>query len=465
MAVALVVFAGRDGTAAPAPAAAGPAKERRVHVASAEASSYLVNDWNKFQENYLPLYVGDDDPKTAWSLKTEGIGEWLRVHATQMEGASKLRMKIRNGYQKSPKLFEANSRARELTITLLPSRKTIDVTLTDTQGWQEIAVDQPGGPLEAVELKLKSVYAGKKYDDLCISDVQLFVTATSSDNPAFEKQRMTKIVTWKKERVAAAKLFQTKLGQSLPIEAQYTAIPAGSDESKFPDKCRAAGEGTLCFMAHALGRAGSSKDKKKHAAALRMATDLVAAKFASMPPVRVSVRDKRPFPTVDGLCTPSIDSCLEDPCDSKLPLPIGGQIGYLDANALALIEQTGLPAFADALEHKPPQCHRAEPATFAWALRDAPPAGSAGETGRLRALLLIKCGMVDSREGSFPTARPQLLVYGTDGRLEVIADVSTAATLDWKTDGDAPKLGRAFVAGLRGADDLEIESAVAVATK
>ena len=91
--------------------------------------------------------------------------------------------------------------------------------------------------------------------------------------------------------------------------------------------------------------------------------------------------------------------------------------------------------------------------------------GSAGETGRLRALLLIKCGMVDSREGSFPTARPQLLVYGTDGRLEVIADVSTAATLDWKTDGDAPKLGRAFVAGLRGADDLEIESAVAVATK
>ena len=32
-----------------------PAKERRLHVAGAEASSYLVNDWNKFQENYLPL--------------------------------------------------------------------------------------------------------------------------------------------------------------------------------------------------------------------------------------------------------------------------------------------------------------------------------------------------------------------------------------------------------------------------
>jgi hypothetical protein len=131
----LAMFGGTAAVAAPPqtqPAkGAQPAKERRLHVASAEASSYLVNDWNKFQENYLPLYVGDDDSKTAWSLKTEGIGEWLRVHMTQMEGATKLRMKIRNGYHKSAKLFEANSRGKELTVTLLPSKKTVDVTLTD----------------------------------------------------------------------------------------------------------------------------------------------------------------------------------------------------------------------------------------------------------------------------------------------------------------------------------------------
>ena len=106
---------------------------------------------------------------------------------------------------------------------LLPSKKTVDVTLEDKSDWQEIAVEQPAGAFEAVELKVKSVYAGKKYDDLCISDVQLFVTATSSDNPAFEKQRLEKIATWKKERVAAAKMFKTKLGQSLPIAPQYVA--------------------------------------------------------------------------------------------------------------------------------------------------------------------------------------------------------------------------------------------------
>ena len=210
----------------PRPPSRVPPKERRLHVASAEASSYLINDWNKFQENYLPLYVGDDDPRTAWSLKTEGIGEWLRVHVTPMEGATKLRMKIRNGYQKTPRLWEANSRAKELTVVLLPSKKTVDVTLEDKSDWQEIAVEQPAGAFEAVELKVKSVYAGKKYDDLCISDVQLFVTATSSDNPAFEKQRLENIATWKKERVAAAKMFKTKLGQSLPIAPQYVASAA-----------------------------------------------------------------------------------------------------------------------------------------------------------------------------------------------------------------------------------------------
>ena len=468
IAVALLTFAGRDGAAAvpvaATPAAAGPAKERRLHVASAEASSYLVNDWNKFQENYLPLYVGDDDPKTAWSLKTEGIGEWLRVHMTQMEGATKLRMKIRNGYHKSAKLFEANSRGKELTVTLLPSKKTVDVTLTDTQDWQEIVVDQPAGPLEAVELKIKSVYPGKKYDDMCISDVQLFVTATSSDNPAFEKQRLTKIAEWKKERVAAAKLFKTKLGQSLPIDAQYVAVAEAGDASDWKNPC--IGQTAICFMKHAARRARNGKGKSKHAAALKTAAELIITdEFKSMPAVRVSVRDKRPIPAVDGLCTPVMDSCFEDPCESRLPLPITGQIGYLDAAALALIEQTGLPSFADAMAHKPPQCNRAEPATFAWALRDAAAAGSPAESGPLRALLLVRCGLVQGREGSYPAAHPQLLVYGGDGKLEVVANTGNVATLDWKTGSDGPKLAGAFVAGLNDADDLTVESVTVVANK
>ena len=176
-------------------------------------------------------------------------------------------------------------------------------------------------------------------------------------------------------------------------------------------------------MAHALGRAGSGKDKQKHALALRMASDLVAAKFASMPPVRVSVRDKRPFPAVDGLCTPSIDSCIEDPCDSRLPMPIGGQIGYLDANALALIEQTGLPAFADVLGQQAAAMpsRRTGDVRLGATRRRAGGLGRLGGGGARVAAHQVRNG--PSREGSFPKARPQLLVYGAEGRLEVIADV------------------------------------------
>jgi hypothetical protein len=469
--VVLLLSSGALAAAPPAPPARPrPPKERRLHVANAEASSYLVNDWNKFQENYLPLYVGDDDPRTAWSLKTEGIGEWLRVHVTPMEGATKVRMKVRNGYQKTPRLWEANSRARELTVTLLPSKKTVDVTLEDRSDWQEIAVEQPAGAFDAVELRVKSVYAGKKYDDLCISDVQLFVTATSSDNPAFEKQRLDKIATWKKERVAAAKMFKTKLGQSLPIAAQYVAQSVPGPTAATPPTHQTCVSNTperhtICYMSNALDRAARGAGKQKHESALKEAAQLAQTGFASMAPVRVSVSDKRPIPTVDGLCAPSIAGCFEDPCDRALPLPITGQLGYLDANALALVEQTGLASFSDVMAHKPAPCRREGKTTFGWALRDAP-SDPTGGAGRLRGLLLAVCGLVEGREGPYPSSTAQLLVYGADGRLEIVAGSSYAATLDWESGTEGPKLARAAVTGTDGADDLRIEAATAVvATK
>ena len=456
----VVSFAGPAVAAPPAAPKQQPAKERRLHVAAAEASSYLINDWNKFQENYLPLYVGDDDPRTAWSLKTEGIGEWLRVHVTPMEGATKLRMKIRNGYQKTPRLFEANSRAKELTVVLLPSKKTVDVTLKDASDWQEIVLDQPAGAFEVVEMKVKSVYPGKKYDDLCISDMQLFVTATSSDNPAFEKQRLEKITTWKKERVASAKMFKTKLGQSLPIASQYVATKRESGEDASCGR-----EDVTCYMSFALSRAAKAAGKGKHAAAIAAARELTRTQFAAMTAVRVSSRDKRPIPAVDGVCRPNLNSCEENPCYDALPMPITGQLGYLDTEALALIEQTGLPSFADALARKPPQCHRGEPTTFAWALRDGGSSAPDAGVAPLRALLLVTCGMVESREGSYAVARPQLLVYGADSHLEIVVNGENAATLDWDRAADGPKLARASVWGSEVGGDLEIEAATAVATK
>jgi hypothetical protein len=432
--------------------------ERRLHVSSAESSSYLINDWNKFQENYLPLYVGDDDPKTAWTLKTEGIGEWLRVHVTPMAGATKVRLKVRNGYQKSDKLWAANSRAHGLTVVLLPSKKTIDVDLTDAQGWQELAVEQPAGPFEAVELRVRSVFAGKKYDDLCLSDVEVFVTATTPDNPAFEKQRLQKLLDWKKDRLAAAKLFQSELGASMPIASQYVSTGGdGDDAHTMESKCRS---DRLCWMGEQLARRARA-GKDADVAGLKLARELAAARFASLTPVKLSTRDKRPIPQIDGVCIPDLGACSEDSCINRLPMP--PLLGYLDAHSLLTTEQTGLPSIDDVLASKPPQCKRSGDSTFAYESRDPPAAD--GTPGAIRTVLLVRCGMVEGREGLFSVTEPQLLVYSPAGTLDVLASANVAATFVWTREGGNARVASARVTDRFNASLLSFEAATAVARK
>jgi hypothetical protein len=443
-------------------ARAEPARERRLHVAAAEASSYLVNDWNRFQENYLPLYVGDDDPRTAWNLKTEGIGEWIRVHVTPMQNATHVRFRIRNGFQKSQKLFAANSRARQLTVVLLPSKQTVDVDLTDTFGWQDVAVDQPAGGLDAIELHVKAVYPGKKYDDLCLSDVQLYVTATTPDNPAYEKQHFAKIVTWKQERAAAAALFKSEVGKTLPIAAQYSvsvrpAVGHAKEMLKLSKECRGS---DACWIEANLKAAAEADLQASHHGALEMARALAGKQFAAMTPVRVSAQDRRPIPRVDGICTPTLDSCEADPCWESVPLPLSNQTGFLRSDDLALVEQTGLPSFAEAAAFKPAQCHTRDGATFAWAVRDTVVDGTIGP---LRALLLFRCGLVEGREGSYTAGRPQLLVYGQGRQLELTAGTEDVALLEWTLGPDGPKLASALLES-RG-ETVVAQAAPSVAAK
>src|SRR5689334_3483975 len=129
--------------AAPAVATAAPV-ERRLHTDSTESSSFLWNDWNKFQENYHPNYIADDDAKTAWveGAANSGAGEWVRINLTELDKTTKLRLKIRNGYQKSKALFKANARAKDITVRLLPSKTEVKATLTDKDGWQEVSITQ-----------------------------------------------------------------------------------------------------------------------------------------------------------------------------------------------------------------------------------------------------------------------------------------------------------------------------------
>jgi hypothetical protein len=111
---------------------------------------------------------------------------------------------------------------------------------------------------------------------------------------------------------------------------------------------------------------------------------------------------------------------------------------------------------------KPTPCHsQGAPTTFAWALRD--PADKDAVVGPLRALLLVACGMIEGREGPFPAARPQLLVYGDGGRLEVVADWNVAAILEWERSATGPKLARATTYDGMGSTDIVAVAGVVAA--
>ena len=142
---------------------------------------------------------------------------------SSMKGATKVRLRIRNGYQKSHKLFVANERAKRVAFTLLPGNTTIEKELTDTEGWQEVVLEQPAGVLAGLEMKIGSVFPGTKYEDLCISDVQVFVTAETPDNPAYEKSVFEKVKKWRADRIEAANAFaRAAKDRPLAVAASYT---------------------------------------------------------------------------------------------------------------------------------------------------------------------------------------------------------------------------------------------------
>src|SRR5688572_20889307 len=319
--------------------------ERRLHLSQVEASSYLVNDWNRFQENYVPLYIGDDDPVTAWNDGVDGspAGQWLRLHFSALPGTTRVRLQVRNGYQKNQKIYTANARPKGATIVLMPSGVKKDVELTDAFGWQDLIVEQASGPVEAVELRVRSVYEGSKYDDLAVSDVQVHVTSTAAENPAFEKSRFDKILTWKKERLAAAKLFKTNAAKALPIAGQYVA--SSEERGRFSNptkKCQDA----ACWLADEVTEAKGSEAADKHMAAMNLAIKLARDGFKSLTPVKAVARVSRPVPAVDGICRPSIDVCAEDPCYQALPMPLTGQLAFLDAANVGILGVKDAPPVA-----------------------------------------------------------------------------------------------------------------------
>jgi hypothetical protein len=194
-------------TVEPAAKPRAQAIERRLYPTRADASSFLEAEHPPYVQ-YHPNYAIDGDPKTAWNegAPNDGPGEWIRFAVTKQKNVGRVRLRILDGFHYSEPIYRANARAKTIDIRLLPDGKPRRQILDDKMAWQEIAFPTETAVLDAIEIKVVDVYPGAKFKDLAISEVEIYVTSESPEQPDVEKKQADAIAAWKKDQRALSEL-------------------------------------------------------------------------------------------------------------------------------------------------------------------------------------------------------------------------------------------------------------------
>lgn len=413
-----------------APAAAAPT-ERRLHSDTIDASSFLWNDWNKFVENYHPNYVADDDPVTAWveGAPSSGAGEWLRIAVTPLDKTTKVRLRVRNGYQKTPALWKANARAKAVTVRLLPSKAEKQVVLKDADGWQEVVVEQASGPLKAVELAIGSVYEGTKYADLCISDVQVFATSETPDNPAFEKSKLASLMSWRSARIAAAKVFSQKKVE-LPLYPAYATKRTEGPDGGGPGSSRSS------LIKAAKGDPGFAKEWKDALAS----AEALEQNLDKMTRAQLAPASQEELVAVDGLEITNIDNVAQQAYEtSSLRLPMLGLVSAMFADQLRVLDVKGKQTVSE-FDGTMGTC---QDRSATWVMR----AQSKEATGpaRVVAIAVGGCSKVAGRAGEYIVSTIEMMIYDAAGRLVLVVGEGHLDAYRWTAE-----TGKPMLAGGRG---------------
>lgn len=202
----------------------------RLYSPEGSATSFLRSNWNKYTENYHPNYAFDDNVSTAWveGVDGDGLGEILSWNVSPLTQSRAIKLRIRNGYQKSDILLAANSAPKDVVITVWRGREQVAekrVTLQPTMGFQDIEIETAGKGLNHIELRIESVTAGTKYKDTCISDIETWVDSDAKYNEPFELSKKAVLAGWAADRLKTAKYFAL-LPNTWPFAArEFTADP------------------------------------------------------------------------------------------------------------------------------------------------------------------------------------------------------------------------------------------------
>ena len=230
--------AGAGSLASPPPTP--PRAWKPLRSASASASSFLQNNWNRFEENYHPSYVLDENPATAWVEGAAGFGidESITIPLSAVRVARAIRLRIWNGYQKSMHLWTKNAMPSRVRITVFDPRgaqvASPERELARQLGPQEVVVElPPGSGVGSVRLTILSVYEGQKYDDTCVSDILVDVDSDVKHNAAAENAKLAALKQWVGTRKTTAAYFASK-----PVEfpfafTKYVAAKREVDRGDF----------------------------------------------------------------------------------------------------------------------------------------------------------------------------------------------------------------------------------------
>lgn len=216
---------------------------RPLRSAEATATSFLQNNWSRYEENYHPNYVLDGNPATAWVEGSDGFGEGdaITIPLSAVAHARAVRLRIWNGYQKSMHLWTKNAMPEKVDITVLDPHGQLVVrterTLTKTWGPQEVVIDiPPKQVLASVTLSIGTVYKGEKFDDTCISDILVDVDSDVAYNAAAEKAKYDALLGWTGRRKEAAAYFASRPAEYPFAFTSYHAKRTTFDPNEFKQR-------------------------------------------------------------------------------------------------------------------------------------------------------------------------------------------------------------------------------------
>lgn len=385
--------------------------ERRLYSDRIEASSFAWGNYNRFHENYHPNYLMDGDPVTTWLEDADGngIGEWVRIATSPITGSTKLRLRMQNGYHKSKSLFKKNSRVKSMELKVLPDGPTKTFEVADSMEWQELEMDFDSMTVEGIELKMLEAYGGTKYEDLCISDVELYVTGLTPENPAFEAKKLAQVTAWKDSRLAAAKMFENAAANELPIKSGYTVVKGERIERIKAEGRYEAGKAMLALL-------------KEHAPGndvlIAQAQASLASKFKGWKHYRPVIKNAITLPDVDGLVSFREDRSAYGWRSDVFELPAMKNGKSLAQNQRVALFDAKKQTFTPGDECKKGRVHALRP-------------GEA--TGPNAAEMVIwRCHEEEEREGVYRYMSWELLEYDDKGWVRVAVGPQSAHVFNWE---------------------------------